>query len=367
MQSLGAVLLQKRLTAEGFRPVVFKSRSLSPPESNYSITEREALAIRWGIKKLRKYFLGAQQFKVITDHEPLQAMFNKTAGDLPPRIEKFIMDVQEYEYVVEYHPGKTNIADYLSRHPQTYAISSSVQAADEFARTVVQAERVMLINSHAAVTIQVIREETRKNTTLMKLIHTIQTGLNEADEELLPYMAEEVKHDLHIIDGVIYRGKRLIVPETLQRRVIAFGHEGHQGISKTKSFIRQFCWFPGLDAKVERQIKECLACRATQPSRYHEPIKASELPKGPWQFVEMDFQGPYPNGEYIFVMIDRYSHWPEIAFFRQPPTATSTINVMQSIFANKGIPAVCQSDNGQPFQSAEIKSFASKQGLMISF
>ena len=243
--------------------------------------EREALAIRWGIKKLRKYLLGAQQFKVITDHKPLQAMFNKTAGDLPPRIEKFIMDVQEYEYVVEYHPGKTNIADYLSRHPQTYAISSSVQAADEFARTVVQAERVMLINSNAAVTIQVIREETRKNTTLMKLIHTIQTGLNEADEELLPYMAEEVKHDLHIIDGVIYRRKRLIVPETLQRRVIAFGHEGHQGISKTKSFIRQFCWFPGLDAKVERQIKECLACRATQPSRYHEPIKASELPKGP--------------------------------------------------------------------------------------
>jgi hypothetical protein len=89
--------------------------------------------------------LGAQQFKVITDDKPLQAMFNKTAGDLPPRIEKFIMDIQEYEYVVEYHPGKTNIADYLSRHPRTYAISSSVQAADEFARTVVRAERVIII------------------------------------------------------------------------------------------------------------------------------------------------------------------------------------------------------------------------------
>ena len=97
--------------------------------------------------------MGAQQFKVITDHKPLQAMFNKTAGDLPPRIDKFIMDVQENEYVVEYHPGKINIVAYLSRHPRTYAISSSVQAADEFARTVVEAERVMLINSHAAVTI----------------------------------------------------------------------------------------------------------------------------------------------------------------------------------------------------------------------
>ncbi len=178
-------------------------------------------------------------------------------------------------------------------------------------------------------------------------------------------MTAEVKYDLHVIDGVIYHGKRLIVPESLQRRVIKLGHEGHQGISKTKSFIRQFCWFPGLDAKVERQIKECLTCRATQPCRSHEPIKASELPKGPWQFVEMDFQGPYPNGEYIFVMIDRYSHWPEIAFFRQPPTAKTTINVMKSIFANKGILEVCQSDNGQPFQSAEIKSFAAKQGFVL--
>ena len=199
----------------------------------------------------------------------------------------------------------------------------------------------------------------------MKLQQTIQTGQNASDEDISIYMTEEVKYDLHVIDGIIYRGKRIVVPETLQRRVIELGHEGHQGVSKTKSFIRQFCWFPGLDAKVERQTKECLACQTTQPSRHHEPIKASELPKGPWQFVEMDFQGPYPNGEYIFVMIDRYSHWPEIAFFRNPPTAKTTINVMQTIFADKGIPAVCQSDNGQSFQSADIKAFASKQGFML--
>ena len=73
-------------------------------KKNYSTTERKALAIQWEIKKLRKYLLGAQQFKVFTDHKPLQAMFNKTAGDLPPHIEKFIMDIQEYDYIVEYHP-----------------------------------------------------------------------------------------------------------------------------------------------------------------------------------------------------------------------------------------------------------------------
>ena len=62
----------------------------------------------------------------------------------------------------------------------------------------------------------------------------IQTGLNEAGKELSPHMAKEIKHGLHVVYGVIYRGKRLIVPPSLQQRVIKLGHEGHQGTSKMK-------------------------------------------------------------------------------------------------------------------------------------
>ena len=163
-----------------------KSRNLNAAEFNYSTSEREALAIRWGIKKLRKYLLGAQQFRVITDHKPLQAMLNKTPADLPPRIEKFIMDVQEYEYVVEYRPGTTNIADYLSRHAREHT-SNKAQETDEFARTVVGLQRVMVVDNPAADTIQEIREETRKDTTLTKLQQTIRTGQNEGDDGLASY------------------------------------------------------------------------------------------------------------------------------------------------------------------------------------
>ena len=58
---------------------------------------------------------------------------------------------------------------------------------------------------------------------------------------------------------------------------------------------------------------------AVQPATHKEPIKPSDLPNGPWQQVEMDFQGPYPNGEYIFVMIDQYSQWPEIKILKKAP------------------------------------------------
>jgi len=112
---LGAVLTQRQKGE--WVPVTYKSRSLKDPESRYSQTEREALSIRWGVMKLRKYLLGAPRFQIVTDHRPLCTLFNKTKQDMPPRIERFVMDVQGYDYEVVYQPGKSNIADYLSRHP----------------------------------------------------------------------------------------------------------------------------------------------------------------------------------------------------------------------------------------------------------
>ena len=68
-----------------------------------------------GVKKLRHLLLGAPKFKVITDHKPLTYMFNKTHGELPPRIERCVMDIQEFDYEVTHRPGKECIADFMSR------------------------------------------------------------------------------------------------------------------------------------------------------------------------------------------------------------------------------------------------------------
>ena len=90
--------------------------------------------------------------------------------------------------------------------------------------------------------------------------------------------------------------------------------------------------------------------------------KPHDFPEGPWLNVRMDFQGPYLNREYVFVMIDRYSRWPECKIMKRAPDAKMTCNAIREVIRNQGRPEFLQSDNGPPFQSKEMRSFAEEMG-----
>ena len=57
------------------KPVQFVSGTLSKAKQNYSQLEREALAIIFSVKKFHKYVYG-RSFLLISDHKPLQVIFN---------------------------------------------------------------------------------------------------------------------------------------------------------------------------------------------------------------------------------------------------------------------------------------------------
>ena len=238
---LGVVMTQ--LQDNKWVTVVYKSRSLKDAEKRYSQTEREALAIRWGVQKLRKYLLGAPTFKIITDHKPLQSMFNNGKQDLPPRIERFVMDIQGYDWEVVYKPGKNNIADYLSRHPVVRQGSSRSEEVEDHVKRVVMSSHAGVPIELDAITMEEVREATNKCPEMVKLKKAIRTG-NFEDKELRRYKEADVRENLYVTDQVVYRGKRVVVPGELRDRAVKLSHKGHQGIVKTKQLLREFCWFP---------------------------------------------------------------------------------------------------------------------------
>ena len=104
---------------KGLQPVHFISHTITETEKRYSQTEKDALAVRWANNRFRMYLLGAPKFKIITGHKPLLSMFNKVTAKLPPRIEHWVMDMQDVDYELIYEPGKDeqDPLDFLSRHP----------------------------------------------------------------------------------------------------------------------------------------------------------------------------------------------------------------------------------------------------------
>ena len=88
-------------------------RKLLPNERNYYTVEKEALAIKWSLDKLRYYLLG-REFTLVTDHAPLKWMAG--AKDTNARVTRWFLALQDFRFQVAHRPGKEHAnADALSR------------------------------------------------------------------------------------------------------------------------------------------------------------------------------------------------------------------------------------------------------------
>ena len=150
------------------------------------------------------------------------------------------------------------------------------------------------------------------------------------------------------------------MPKSLHKKVIRTAHEGHQGLVKTKQLLRSRVWFPRLEKKVESYINTCIPCQATVHTETQEPVK-STLPKGPWECLSMDFYGPMPSGEYVLVVIDEYSRFPEIDITTST-SAKATLPKLDRILSSFGIPTSIKTDNGPPFTSKTFNDYCRLMG-----
>ena len=114
---IGAVLSQ--IQDDGyFHPVAFASRSLSPAERNYSITDLETLAVVWAISHFHLY-LYSPSVTVYTDHTAVRAVLetpHPTGRHARWWTRIYGTGIKNVKIV--YRPGKANTnADALSRCP----------------------------------------------------------------------------------------------------------------------------------------------------------------------------------------------------------------------------------------------------------
>lgn len=111
--AISAILSQGPIGQD--RPIAYASRTLNKAECNYSVTEKECLAIIFGTKTFRPYLYG-HKFTIITDHRPLKWLFN--CKDPGSKLVRWRLKLEEFDYDVIYKRGRINSnADTLSRYP----------------------------------------------------------------------------------------------------------------------------------------------------------------------------------------------------------------------------------------------------------
>ena len=87
----------------------------------------------------------------------------------------------------------------------------------------------------------------------------------------------------------------------------------------------------------------------------------SVLPNGPWQELSIDFCGPFKTGEYLLVVMDDYSRYPEVEIVYST-SAQAVFPKLDAIFARHGVPNAVRTDNGPPFQSEAFAKWSKMMG-----
>jgi hypothetical protein len=89
----------------GDHVIAYASRSLTKPEQAYSTTEKECLAVVWGIEKMRPY-LEDYRFTVLTDHQSLKWL--RAIKDPTGRLARWAIFLQQHDFDIRYRKGVLN-------------------------------------------------------------------------------------------------------------------------------------------------------------------------------------------------------------------------------------------------------------------
>ena len=135
---------------------------------------------------------------------------------------------------------------------------------------------------------------------------------------------------------------------------------GHYGLARTMKRLKanHHKW-EFMESHVRYFIDFCPQCQ--KMSMIKIPIHAHPFTTSsyyPMECLNIDFVGPFPDGGYIFVIIDTFTRWTEL-YHTNDATAISAAQCLLQHFGRFGAPHQLRSDNGPHFIADVIREFLS--------
>ena len=201
-----------------------------------------------------------------------------------------------------------------------------------------------------------LQRSTSHDDTLQTLKTTILTGW-PMQKDQVPIKIREYwsyRDELSVHNGVLFKGSRVVIPQLLRPEVKSKIHSSHLGVEACLRKARDTVFWPGMNAEVKDQIKQCSICNEFQAKNQKLPMQSHKLPDRPWSRVAAD-QFTLHGKEYI-VLVDFYSDFTEVQKLEEK-TSSSVIEFFKEQFSRHGIPDTLTTDNAPQFTSHELHQF----------
>ena len=155
-------------------------------------------------------------------------------------------------------------------------------------------------------------------------------------------------------DGILIKGQRIMIPESLQEDILQKLHSSYQGIEKTRLKACTCVYWRNIDKDIEDHIGSCDICLKYSRKEQKQSTIPHDLPSGPWQNLGTDLF-KFNDRTYLIVA-DYYSKMPFIRAITSE-SSHAVIAKLKTIFGEHGIPDKLCSDGGPCYSGYEFEKF----------
>ena len=211
--------------------MAYALRALKEAESRYAQVEKELLVATFTSKKFHDFIYGRETI-IETDHKPITAIVNKPLQTAPARLQRTLLQLQRYNLKFIYRRGtELHVADALSRDYITE--EPDVENDDQL--------DVLSFSSISPL-------RTLADPIMQKVAHFIANGWPSKLKSVIPDVKVyfRIRDELIVDNGVILKGLRVVVPNSLPKEYIQRLHKGHPGTDATKRRAKDMLYWPSV-------------------------------------------------------------------------------------------------------------------------